>query len=80
VAGLGKLAVAPKLAVHVDADWKYEYVFPQAVIDPGDVVLAKFDGEDWNVTDSRSAGTVVDDEVCVTVWNDCEVDVVCVTD
>ena len=60
------MAVAPKLAVQVEANWKYEYVFPQAVIEPGVAALTKFDGEDWNVTDSRSAGAVVDEEVCVT--------------
>jgi hypothetical protein len=28
----------------------------------------KFVGKDWNVTDSRRGGGVVEDEVCVAVW------------
>ena len=63
MAGVGRLAVAPKLALQADADWKYECVPPHAVIDPGDDALTKFDGEDWNVTESRRGGTVVEDEV-----------------
>ena len=51
-------------------------MFPQAVIEPGDVAPMKLVGEDWNVTDSSRAGAVVADEVSVTVWYDCEVTVV----
>jgi hypothetical protein len=54
-------------------------VFPQAVIDAGDVALMKLVGEDWKVTDSRSGGAVVEDEVRVAVWYGCVI-VVWVTD
>ena len=40
-------------------------MFPQAVIVPGEVASAKFEGEDWKVTDSSNVGAVVEDEVWV---------------
>lgn len=55
-------------------------MFPQAVIEPGEVAPMKFVGEDWKLTRSSS---VVVDEVCVwvIVSYDCvEVDTVWATD
>jgi hypothetical protein len=62
VAGVGRLAVAPKFEVQAEAELKSEGVLPQAVIDAGDVALTKFVGEDWKLMVSRSAG-VVEEEV-----------------
>jgi hypothetical protein len=61
---VGRLAVAPKLIAQA-ADCEFAYVLPQAVIVPGEVACAKFEGEDWKVTDSSNVGAVVEDEVWV---------------
>ena len=61
--------MALKFAVQAVAESK-AYVFPQAVIEPGDVALMKLPGEDWKVTDSRS-GVAVEDEVWAAVWYAC---------
>ena len=72
--------MAPKLIPQASADWKYEYVLPQAVIVPGDATPMKLEGADSNVTDCSSGGAVVEDEVWVIDWDVCVVADVWVTD
>ena len=55
--------MAVKLVPQV-APCEFAYVFPQAVIVPGDVASAKLEGADWKVTDSNNPG-VVEERVCV---------------
>ena len=46
VEGAGRFAMAWKFDAHTEAGWKYECVFPQAVIEAGEAAPMKFVGED----------------------------------